>query len=228
MSNIIEKKRLTGHVLKRETLILDLCKNKNVLHLGCADWPFTEELISKSGLLHGKLYLEAKNLAGVDLSKKGIEYLKKIGYENLYVGNVEQINTLGINEKFDVIVAGELLEHLSNPGMFLANIHILMNDCGVLIITVPNTFAIREQLRAIMGIERVHPGHVFYFSPLTLGHLCRRYNFRVKKYYYYLHKTRKLIFRLMSFLIKAVTPYVSDGLIVIIERDNKNDSAQYI
>jgi hypothetical protein len=34
-----EQKVSYNNIRKRENMLVDLCKNKKVLHVGCADWP---------------------------------------------------------------------------------------------------------------------------------------------------------------------------------------------
>ena len=43
-----------------------------------------------------------------------------------------------IKDKFDTIVAGEVIEHISNPTQFLTNCYKLLNKKGKLILTTPN------------------------------------------------------------------------------------------
>jgi len=56
----------------RSAFILQYCTGKRILHLGCADWPFTEQLFREGQLLHQKLEITCAAIAGVDISEKGI------------------------------------------------------------------------------------------------------------------------------------------------------------
>lgn len=56
MKVVLENKGLKGTVVNREALILSYCKNKTVLHLGCADWPYSIEQQQNGALLHEKLH----------------------------------------------------------------------------------------------------------------------------------------------------------------------------
>ena len=47
--------------VNRERFIIDCCKDKKVLHLGCADWPYTEERIQDGSWLHEKISNVTKN-----------------------------------------------------------------------------------------------------------------------------------------------------------------------
>jgi len=54
---------------------------------------------------------------------------------NVVVGDAE---TLDMDGKYDYVVAGELIEHLLNPGAFLAAAKGWIAEGGTLIITTPN------------------------------------------------------------------------------------------
>lgn len=218
-----KKKKLKGFIVSREKVILELCKSKTVLHLGCADYPFSAERHITGTLLHKKLCEAAKTVLGVDCNAKGIDFLRSLGYENLLVGDVENLDVLHLTEKYDVIVAGELLEHLSNVGKFFENIHGVMNKNSILIITVPNGHSIKGFARSLWGNELVHPEHVCYFTPATIDHLCERYGYQVLEHFYYLAEIRGTVKRLMflpiKYFMEFVSPHVADGLIFIIKRD---------
>lgn len=94
---------------KRMDFIRKYVVNKDVLNVGCvgnASNEFLQEEISKI----------AKKVVGVDIDRFGLEKLKNLGYEVFY-GDVQDIN-FNLGKKFDVIVAGEIIEHLENAGLF--------------------------------------------------------------------------------------------------------------
>jgi len=81
-------------VIGRMDFVLEQCKGKKVLHLGCVDEGLTKERIEKGELLHTRLMRVAKDVLGVDTSSEGIELLKQHGIDNLVVGNIEQIDQI--------------------------------------------------------------------------------------------------------------------------------------
>jgi len=101
-----------GIVEDRLEVISKYAYGKRILDLGCVG-----EGPSPSWL-HFSLVQWGKEVLGVDIDKTKINRLRKLGY-NVICGNAERIK---INKKFDVVIAGELIEHLSNPGLFLENI----------------------------------------------------------------------------------------------------------
>ena len=93
-----------------------------MLHLGCTNWPYTSEAIENKMLLHFELEKMAGELYGFDYDQRGLDVLADAGAKNLYRADLEKLDDLDLNETFDVIVAGEMIEHLNNPGLFLKGI----------------------------------------------------------------------------------------------------------
>ncbi len=96
-----------------------------------------EELVGKNFIVKN-----SRTCLGIDIEEKEIIKMKKEGY-NVICANVE---TMQLNLKFDVIIAGELIEHLHNPGLFLNTLYEHLRDEGKLILTTPNPFNFRSFL----------------------------------------------------------------------------------
>jgi SAM-dependent methyltransferase len=165
-------------------------RGKKVLHLGCTDWPYTNEAIEAGTQLHFALAGIAGELWGFDADQEGLDYFKTKGFENLYRADLEELDELDLNETFDVIIAGEMIEHLSNPGLFLRGIKRFMRPDTKLIITTINAYCgMRFFYYGLRGrggrAEPVHPDHVYYFSYSTLRHLLERENFKETDFFFY-------------------------------------------
>ena len=176
-------------VKDRVNYILSACQGKRVLHVGCADAPNTQKRFETGTLLHTAIEKVAAVQYGIDLSEKGISFLQKNGFKNLAVANVEDLlvhNPLGQNE-YDVIVAGEIIEHLPNPGLFLDAIKpLLKQPDGQLVLTTINaTNVYRLTYMLLKGEEIVHPDHVSYYSRKTLIKLLTLKGFIVKDFAYF-------------------------------------------
>ena len=64
----IKRMKLPRHKpVLRLPLILEECKNKKVLHLGCADAPFTEARLNKGNLLHLQISGVSSRNVGIDI-----------------------------------------------------------------------------------------------------------------------------------------------------------------
>ena len=171
---------------ERFELIKPYIENKDVLDIGCCDW--CDQLIGENmgyvrpeWWLHDNIKKHAKNVLGVDLSEEGIKILKGEGY-NVDVANAENLD---LNQKFDVIIAGELIEHLSNLHGFLNSVKKHLNDDGLFVFTTPNVFYLRQILFLLLRkYPSVNPEHVCWFDEITIRQLLDRFGFSIVKLSY--------------------------------------------
>jgi hypothetical protein len=171
-------------VVDREEYILDKANNKRILHFGFVDFPFTADKVSNKSILHLKLKNVAKYLFGVDINKAALNQYRNLTKDkNNIILDVQQencnINLLKNN--YDLVILGETLEHLKNPGIALKNLNkiCLTNKNSALLITVPNSFAINGVIFALFGNECVHSDHYCYFSPYTVSKLLKDSGFKI-------------------------------------------------
>jgi hypothetical protein len=214
-------------LVNREEFLLDYCKGKNVVHLGCCDSPYCYERYSKGDLFHIKLIESARKVIGVDSDEQSIIFMKKAGINNLIVDNVENFSE-NYPDNFHIILAGEIIEHLESPGLFLKNINKLAHNGTELIITTINTPTLKSFIRALAKTEIVHHDHVCYYSLKTLSHLLNRYNILITKYYYYCASPVSesgLMMGLFNKVSKGICnffPTLADGLIAICNFKDNN------
>jgi len=202
----------------RRTYILDACRGARVLHLGCVDHPFLRERLASGDLLHAALDDVAAELSGVDLDRTGLETLRAAGFANLYEANIEELHTVAITERFDVIVAGEIIEHLASPGAFLRQVPRLLAPGGRLLVTVPSAQSIRLAVNALRGVEMVHPDHKAYFSPHTLTKLLESHELTVVDLKPYWVKPRRsptlhAAYDHVLYGARLISPWLGEGLV---------------
>ena len=211
-------------IVNRDELIIDLCRDKKVLHLGCIDHPLLEIKLNNNNLLHQKILNVAKELHGIDIDKEGIKILnEKYNIGNLFCENIENDEVI-LSSNYEVIVAGEILEHLNNVGKAMNNIYKYLSKDGLLIVTVPNALAFRIFFHTLRRRENIHPDHVSYFSPYTIYNLLKRYYFRTYKIYSYSYpSTRIIINKIKSFIFQIFSKYFSffsDGIIILAKKES--------
>jgi hypothetical protein len=165
----------------REAFILQACRDKDVVHVGFADSPYTKKKIQDNSLLHLKIKKIASSLYGIDVDTKAMNIYKNMtGDDNFSYYDLENdgMFTKKIN-KIDLILLGEILEHLPNPGIALRNLHgICRKYDAEALITVPNAFFLGGMSLAVEGYEGVHPHHYYYFTPVTVTRLLKYAGFK--------------------------------------------------
>ncbi len=177
-------------LVQRVEFIKNICAGKKTLHLGCTNYPFTEQSLESESLLHFELEKVAGELYGFDFDQRGIDALAALGSKKLYRADLEKLEEVALEETFDVIIAGEMIEHLSNPGLFLSGIQRFMSAETKLVVTTINAYsAFRFLIYGLRGKggknEPVHPDHVAYYSYKTLSLAISRENLEIQDFLFY-------------------------------------------
>jgi SAM-dependent methyltransferase len=213
-------------VVQRVEFIKTICDGRKVLHLGCTNYPYTQDSIDNNMLLHLELAKSAKQLVGFDFDAEGLEILTRAGVGDLYQADAEALESVPLKETFDVIVAGEMIEHLSNPGKFLNGIQRFMDPKTDLVLTTVNAYcALRFLIYGLRGKggeqEPVHPDHVAYYSYRTLSLILDRSGLRMKDFLFYdigiEHRPfNRWIYNVINDVSVRFFPQFSDGVIAVV------------
>lgn len=199
------------------------CRGRRVLHLGCTNWPYASGAIEAGDLLHLRLQAVASELHGLDFDPDGLDALRTLGIDNLHRGDLERLDDVDLAGPFDVIVAGEVVEHLANPGLMLRGLRRWLTPQSTLVLTTVNAYcAFRFAQYAFRGrggrAEPVHPDHVAYYSYATLTRLVERESLEVSRFHFYdlgaehrPHLRRSL--RWLNDGVMRVWPQLADGII---------------
>lgn len=147
----------------KEDIIIPLIKGKRVLDCGGADHNKFLEKEKKGVWLHGVLAKHAAGILGVDILQKNVDIINASGKYTFICKNVEELD---FRDEFDVVFAGELIEHLYNPGRFLSSARAALKKDGLLILTTPNAYNLSTFLKAFFKTGGRHSGaHGVLFSP---------------------------------------------------------------
>ena len=151
---------------------------KTILHIGC------------TGQLDVELCKVAKKCYGIDKQP-----LNRIDFEQINFD--KSVQTMPVCEGVELVVCGEILEHLSNPGLFLDMIRVAYPVPTIF--TVPNSHhAAGMEWLTKRGRENVNSDHVCYYSYTTLKTLLTRHGYDLVRHFWYGGK-----------------PYISEGLIAV-------------
>ena len=193
------------------------CKNKNVLDLGCIEHDHFRDRIQLGQWLHMNIKKTAGSLIGIDLLKEYIPELTSQGYQ-IYYGDVEKLNDIKeiSGKKFDVIVAGDLIEHLFNQGLFLDSIKPFCTSETEIIITTPNCFSTHFFIpNFFKGTEPNRDDHTLWHSARTLRQVLQMKGYRISEQYYRNEQVINGIRPFFRVMLKKLLPHTSHGLIVV-------------
>jgi SAM-dependent methyltransferase len=108
-----------------------------ILDVGCS-----------GGLLAAKLRERGHHVVGVDIAEVG--NVRK-NTDDFYVGNLEHGLPDEVGDDFDVVIAGDVIEHLSRPTVALRELSRVVRPGGQMIISVPNFGHWYPRLRVVTG-----------------------------------------------------------------------------
>ena len=142
-------------------------KPLKILDVGCG-----------TGLNAKALAAKGHDVVGVDISAEAIKKFREAGFEgqqwDIAKGFPYPENS------FDLVYASEIIEHIVDPEVFLAEIYRILRPCGTLVLSTPNSAFWPFRLLALVGrtaSEVQHWGHVRFFSRPGLRRLIAEVGF---------------------------------------------------
>jgi len=104
------------------------------------------------------------------------ERIKKMLQCSVYRGLFEEIN---FNNKFEIISAIDVLEHVHSPVHFLKTVKSFLSENGIALFRFPNSGSLRCKLEEETW-EMLRPlGHLHYFSPRSIRRACYLSNLKI-------------------------------------------------
>jgi SAM-dependent methyltransferase len=135
---------------------------RRVLDLGCRYGALTQA------------YAEGNDVVGVDVDREALAEAAKLGIETRWADVDEPLPFT--DASFDVVAAGELLEHVRDPERLLGEAERVLRPGGIFVGSVPNAFRLKNRLRFLLGRKpEDDPTHLHMFSPEEVRSLLHRF-----------------------------------------------------
>jgi cyclopropane fatty-acyl-phospholipid synthase-like methyltransferase len=153
-----------GTKIRKEIILKEIQDRRfiKILDLGCGYGELLEYI---------KHIYPDRLLYGGDVSSVAINHLKGIGItEKLY--KIDLNKSVQINEKFDVIIISELVEHLSNWKLIFTQLYGLLNNNGIVIVTTQS---------GKMYFHHKKVGHLQHFTKSEISNEFKVAGFKVYK-----------------------------------------------
>lgn len=155
----------TGNTFSKIEKFLPVLKgNEKIIDIGCGHGGVSSELIKRGFEVYG---VEINDEAIISLEEKGFKVFKK------------DINKpLNIEEKFDIVLILDVLEHLFDPFFLLNEAKKITKQGGAIIINVPLYFDILDRFKifftgSIISIDNLCYGEEIYkkFRSFNYDHI---------------------------------------------------------
>lgn len=163
-----------GPIRHRTEELLDICRDKRILHIGCCDHArLIKQKIDNRDWLHGLLTDCTEYTVGVDIDHHAVsEAQRSSGLDNIFLGDITSSEAIEPvkNKRFDIALFGEVVEHIPNPAAFLQRFRENYGDIVErIVITVPNALRAGNVKGALRNTETINSDHRFFFTPYTIA-----------------------------------------------------------
>lgn len=163
-------------VVDRAEFLVDKCRGKRVLSLG-ATGPMQERIDEVASESYGT---DLHPISDEEMARK--KGFVTVDLDTLSVTHCTWECVELVAWYVDIVICGEVIEHLTNPGYLLQ--FLARYNCEV-VITVPNAFSSCGQRHIQRGIECVNSDHVAWYSYCTLKKLMDRTGYEVLEWHWY-------------------------------------------
>lgn len=185
--------------------VLGHCRGRHVLDVGCVQHTW-EQSHRNPNWLHRKIREVSASCVGVDYLADDVERLRLLGYD-IVAGDVLRDDPPGT---FEVVVLGDLIEHVENPLRLLEYAAAALKPGGKVVVTTPNATYL-GQFVTVLARRRpaINPEHVMIFDPFTFRNLIERSPLEVEELVWLAPSWRALWNSRFRVVRKAVSPAVA-------------------
>lgn len=167
-------------VVNREEYIdwlLNKIDGNTVLDIGAIEHNL--EYTRSNNWKHRRLIARAKKVVGVDILK---EYAGALNREGFDIRVCDATSDEYLGEKFDFVILGDVIEHVSNPINLVEFSLRHLNKGGEVIIKTPNPYYISSIKKMLKGQPFVNLEHISWITPTMMLEIARRANCSLKHY----------------------------------------------
>lgn len=152
-----------------------LNNNLTILDIGCNDGELSE------------IYAKYGKVFGIDINGEAVEVARKKGVD-AYCGDALDIRKIFGDQKFDVIIMGDIIEHFFDTDTFLKNVYNVLKKGGLILISTPNIVSLGRRLMSVIGKnpyceysaknDGINVGHIRYYAPADIKTQLGEVNFK--------------------------------------------------
>jgi len=146
-----------------QTIINNIsAQNITILDVGCGNAWLANHFCNKNN-----------KVVSMDISTVNpLKALQKVPSDNHFAVTADVFHLPFKREAFDYIVASEILEHVTNPKLFVENLINILKPKGKLIITTPYNEKLKFELCVHCNRPTPHNAHIHSFTEKDFAFLC--------------------------------------------------------
>lgn len=205
------KKDLVSDLIDREDTVLDVGFWGQGIKITDKKWP------------HRLILDRSKDVYGIDIDFDEGQIKDKQRYKKANAENFD------FDVDFDTILAFDLIEHLSNQGLFLDACKRNLKNDGKLILTTPNCFGMFNLTAKLMNFEpTVNKDHTCYYNIKTIKALLKKNGFEVVSVgfvytlgYDYKESIKKKFLNVLYYTLSKFTPKYIETLVIVARKHDR-------
>lgn len=228
---------LDDRIKKVSRILSQFQGSKRFLDIGCGDGSLT--LFFKDAMGGPEVY-------GVETSDSAVELAKEKGVTAYSV----DLNVSGLpfeNHFFDVVFAGEIIEHMFDPDRLLEEIYRVLTPSGTLVITTPNLATWHSRLLLLAGFQpynvsvslrfwssgKLFPSgfagreHIRFFTLRALKALLKEHHFMINQcggagtLPYYAPFGLRYLVRAVEVCVARLMPSLANSIIIVAKKSRE-------
>jgi 2-polyprenyl-3-methyl-5-hydroxy-6-metoxy-1,4-benzoquinol methylase len=177
IKNNLKEYRFDASPYSPNMIILNLLPaGKKVLDVGCA-----------SGYMAARLTKKGCQVYGIEIDREAARKAQRC-CRKVVNANVEEVVKLPFSKGFfDVIIYGDILEHLRRPDLVLARFRKYLANGGIVIASIPNIARVENRLRLVLGkFDYQESGimkedHLRFFTLETARKMFQETGYKIQK-----------------------------------------------
>jgi 2-polyprenyl-3-methyl-5-hydroxy-6-metoxy-1,4-benzoquinol methylase len=163
-------------IVPKEDFVLERCRDRQVLDIGCINHSADNALALGDAWLHARIRGVAASVVGLDVLEADSAALNERGYD-IVVGDAQDFQ---LDRTFDVVVAADVIEHLTDIGSFLRSVRRHLHAGSELVLTTPNPFSFAQMMQVLLrGRAVVNAQHTVWLDPAVLYALLDREGYEI-------------------------------------------------
>jgi 2-polyprenyl-3-methyl-5-hydroxy-6-metoxy-1,4-benzoquinol methylase len=199
----------SGSHAERFSRVRGYLEHRTVLDVGAGSG------IDRPDWMHALVASVAAEAVGVELDGALAAKARERGFDVV----AADAQSMDLGRTFQVVWAGEVIEHLSCVGGFLDAAHRHLEPDGRLVLTTPNVFAVSNFVYRLGGRPRVNKGHTCWFDEVTLSQLLRRHGYEIVEVAYVPHRTPGRLRALLASVVRLSLPrHLAENTLLVVAR----------
>lgn len=174
----------------------------SVLDIGVVEHDISH--IESDGWKHRKIKNLATKVVGVDILEEEVRILNDMGFD---VRLVDATSLTDLGEKFERVVIGDVIEHVSNPVALVEFAARHLAHDGLIMVSTPNPFSYSFFMRVIKeGTFVANAEHISWITPSMALEIACRAGVRLENYYPMIGRPRSILKRFMKKILRIILP----------------------